>query len=125
MWGVLEGSQWGEGFVVVVVVLVPGASGSSGSCYCPPPLASLFPTLQGDRLGSKNESSPDQNFFSEVLTDSWLLALSSPVGLVPWLCLVFSSCGRGALRYWTYADPPQGSCLWCAEGVACGVAFGH
>lgn len=76
-------------------------------------------------MGSKNESSPDQNFFSEVLTDSWLLALLSPVGLVPCLCLVFSSCGRGALRYWTYTDPPHGSCLWCAGGVVCGVAFGR
>lgn len=67
-------------------------------------------------MESKNENRPDQNFFSEVLTDSWL---PSPVGLVPCLCPVFSSRGRDALRYWTYVDPPHGSCSMVCFG--CGV----
>lgn len=40
VWGVLEGSQRGEGFVVVVV---PGASGSSGPCYWGPWLSFSYP----------------------------------------------------------------------------------
>lgn len=105
-----EGSQRREGFVLCQGPLVPLApvSGASGS---------LSSTLRGGHLGRKNENIPDQNFFSEVLTDSWPL---SPVRPVPCLCLVFSSRGMDTLRYWTYADPPQGSCLWCV-GVWCVV----
>lgn len=48
-----------------------------------------------------------QSLCSKVLTDSWLRVLLSPVGLVPCLCLAFSSWGRDALRYLAHADPPM------------------
>lgn len=73
-WGRDGGQPSGRGcFFVCFVLSVPGAS---GFLWLLPlgPLALFFSTLQGGHLGSKNENRPDQNFFSEVLTDSWLLA---------------------------------------------------